>query len=214
MDNPPQLRVRLIFGSLFLSTGASLLIYIVSGVSLAAALILLILIASIIGISIWKNKQTADRRFLVSRLKIGLLAGLLATAAYDVSRYVLIELTGISFYPFDIFSVFGQALIGGGYTGIWVTITGVSYHMANGIGFAIAYTIWMGEKGIFAGILWAFVLEVLMVTIYPGWLNINAYREFIDVSIFGHAVYGTVLGFTAKQLIVRNVWLRNGRTGK
>lgn len=210
MDKVPQLGIRLIFGALFLSTGASLLIYIVSGISLVAALILLLIISSIIGISIWKKKQIDDRRFLAHRFKVGLLTGLLATAAYDVSRYVLIEMTGMSFYPFDIFSVFGQALIGAGFTGIWVTAAGVGYHLANGIGFAIAYTIWMGEKGILGGIFWAFVLEVFMVSIYPGWLNINAYREFIDVSIFGHAVYGTVLGFTAKQLIVRNLWLKNG----
>lgn len=205
-SNRPNLNRRFVFGALFLSSGAALLTYIISGISLSAAFLLILLIAISLGAYLWKRRQKQSNAFLVSRFKIGALAGFLATIAYDVSRYLLIEFTGISFWPFDIFTVFGQALVGAGYTGIWVTVAGVTYHMLNGIGFGIAYTIWAGERGIWTGILWAFILEVFMVTIYPGWLSINAIREFIDVSVLGHLVYGIVLGYTAKKLIQKKTF--------
>ncbi|MEX0313268.1 MAG: hypothetical protein AB3N18_03750 [Allomuricauda sp.] len=205
----PKNGKRFVFGALFLSTGAALVIYIISGISLPAALLLVLLAATIMGVYLFKKSKVNSRHYLYERFKVGLLSGFLATLAYDGSRYLLIELTGISFWPFDIFTVFGQALLGAGYTGLWVTVAGVLYHLLNGVGFGIAYTIWAGEKGIWAGILWAFALEVCMVSIYPGWLNINAFREFIDVSVLGHVVYGIVLGYTAKKCITKK-WFKNG----
>jgi hypothetical protein len=47
------------------------------------------------------------------------------------------------------------------------------------------------------GVAWAALLEVFMVTLYPGWLGLRALEEFLSVSIVGHAVYGVVLGATA-----------------
>lgn len=38
-----------------------------------------------------------------------------------------------------------------------------------------------------------------MVSVYPGWLGMKALDEFLQVSIFGHFVYGIVLGYFAKR---------------
>ena len=112
-------------------------------------------------------------------------------------------MTGIRFWPFDIFTIFGQSLLGAGFEGAWVRMLGLLFHFANGIGFAIAYTISFGRRGIIAGIIWAMVLELFMVTIYPGWLGMQALEEFLQVSIFGHVVYGVVLGYVSKWFLTR-----------
>jgi len=95
-----------------------------------------------------------------------------ATIAYDLSRFALIKLTGIAFWPFDIFGVFGRALFGAGNTAGWVPVAGALYHVTNGIGFAIAYTLILGERGTWAGIAWGLGLEAMMLTLYPGWLDL------------------------------------------
>lgn len=194
-------KTKYLVASLFLSTGAALVIYVLSGISLLFTFILLLCVASgLIGV-IWQRLSVPGRARLKLVLKVGLISGIIATAAYDVVRLFLIEITGIEFWPFDIFNVFGQALVGPSYSGPAVRGLGLIYHFANGIGFAIAYVIIWGKRGIWAGIGWAFVLEIFMVSIYPGWLDIRAINEFLQVSIFGHMVYGAVLGYTAKWLL-------------
>lgn len=197
-------RQRLLFAALFLSTGAALLVYIVSGISLLAAAGLVLVLAALIGALLWRRVDGQGRAALRTLLWVGVVAGFLATSAYDLSRFFLIEVTGIAFWPFDIFNVFGQALVGAGYSGPWVRLAGLLYHFANGIGFALAYTIVAGRRGAWAGILWALVLELMMVTVYPGWLDMRALDEFLQISVLGHLVYGAVLGLSAK-------WLLNAR---
>lgn len=194
-------RQRLLFAALFLSTGAALLVYVISGVSLLAAAGLVLVAAAVLGAVIWRRADPRGQMEMGRLLRAGALAGFLATAAYDLSRFFLIEVTGIAFWPFDIFNVFGQALVGAGYSGAWVRLAGLLYHFANGIGFALAYTIVLGRRGVWAGVAWAMVLELLMVTIYPGWLGMEALNEFLQVSVLGHVVYGVVLGGSARWLL-------------
>lgn len=194
---------KTLFAALFLSTGVALLIYLISGLSLIAAVTLVVAGAMMVGVRIWRRSASHDRAALRQTMWAGVLAGALATAAYDLSRLVLIELTGIQFWPFDIFTIFGQALIGVGHLGSLVAAVGIVYHLANGIGFGIAYTITFGRHGVLTGIVWALLLEVLMVTFYPGWLGLKALNDFLQVSIVGHLVYGAVLGVTARALLQR-----------
>ncbi len=194
-------RHRLLFAALFLSTGAALLIYIISGVSLLAAALLVLAAASFVGAWIWRQADGRSQDAMRTLLKTGFVAGILATSAYDLSRFFLIEVTGIAFWPFDIFNIFGQALVGAGFSGPWVRLAGLVYHFANGIGFALAYTIVAGRRGVWAGIVWAMVLEVMMVGVYPGWLDVRAINEFVQVSVLGHVVYGAVLGYSARRLL-------------
>jgi len=56
------------------------------------------------------------------------------------------------------------------------------------MGFALAFAVLAGDRsGVPLGLIWAFVLEALMLTFYPGWLDIRAIHEFATVSILGHA---------------------------
>lgn len=194
-------RQRILFGAVFLATGAALLIYILSGISLLAAAGVVFLAAGAVGGAIWRRASARSKEDLRTLLWAGAVAGIVATSAYDLSRFLLIEVTGIAFWPFDIFNVFGQALVGAGFSGAWVRLLGVIYHFANGIGFALAYTIIAGRRGVWAGILWAMILELMMVSVYPGWLDMRALDEFLQVSVIGHIVYGAVLGYSARWLL-------------
>lgn len=194
-------RQRTLFAALFLGTGAALVVYALSGVSLLAAAGLALTVALVAGAMVWQRASPRSQREMRLCLQAGLMAGLLATSAYDLSRLFLIEVTGIAFWPFDIFNIFGQALFGTGYNGAWVRLAGLLYHFTNGIGFALAYTILAGRRGVWAGVIWALVLELLMVSIYPGWLGLEALNEFVQVSVVGHLVYGAVLGYSARWML-------------
>ncbi len=199
----PQ-RTRILLSSLFLSTGYALLIYILSGISFPATLCTILATATIVFALIWrKSKKTGQQGYLKQYLLAGFISGLIATALYDGSRFLLIMLTGIKFWPFDIFTVFGQSVLQTDDRSIGVVITGVFYHFANGTGFAVAYALLFGKKGIWAGLLFAFALEFLMVSVYPGWLQMKALDEFLQVSVFGHIVYGISLGYSAKYLLTK-----------
>lgn len=202
MTRTPLTR-RHLLGSGFLSSGAALLVYIVSGVSLPAALALVLTVAVAFSAAVWHGLAAPGRAEARRAVLVGVAAGAVATAAYDLSRWLIVEVAGFTFWPFDIFTLFGQALLGAEYTGPWVTVAGVAYHVVNGVGFGIAYTLWIGRRGVLAGIGWAMALETLMVTVYPGWLGLRALDEFLQVSILGHVAYGSVLGFTARRLLAR-----------
>ena len=45
-----------------------------------------------------------------------------------------------------------------------------------------------------SGVGWGLFLETFQLTLYPGWLNITTYKEFVTISFLGHIVYGLVLG--------------------
>lgn len=201
-------RFQAMFGALFLASGVALLVYIISGVSLLAALALTMAIVLLVGRMLGRRTGNAIRASLNKALLAGAISGTLATLAYDLFRYLLIEVVGFTYWPFDIFSIFGQALVGAGYSGPWVAAAGFGYHVLNGVGFGTAYAVWFGRRGVWAGIAWALVLEGLMVSVYPGWLDLKALDEFLQVSALGHLVYGAVLGYTARW------WLeRRERTG-
>ena len=192
---------RRFIGALFLASGAALVVYIVSGLSLAITASVVVLGALVAGLALWRVAGAADRTEVQQAIKMGAIAGVAATAAYDLSRYLIIEVFNFTIWPFDTFTLFGRALVGAGYEGWWVTAVGTGFHLLNGVGFAIAFTIWFGRRGPIAGVLWALALEAAMLTFYPGWLDIRSISEFTQVSILGHVAYGSVLGWTARRLL-------------
>lgn len=196
-----RIKHHYLIAALFLASGASLLVYVFAGVSLALALSVAVVLVSSAWVFTWRKSSSERKKLLVAQMKAGLIAGVLGTGAYDASRFLLIKITGIQFWPFDIFDIFGKAILGMSAQGFWVTPVGVAFHFLNGITFAISYTILFGKRGVFFGILWALGLEALMVAVYPNWLNIAFMNEFLSVSIFGHLVYGATIGYLAKRLL-------------
>lgn len=197
----PRRSWRFVAGALFCSTGVALAVYIASGISLAITASAVVGTAVVVGVVGWRRSSGTERTELQRRFRAGVVAGAFATAAYDLSRYIIIEVLDFGIWPFDTFTLFGRALVGAGYEGTWVTVVGTGFHIVNGVGFAIAFTIWLGRKGPLYGIAWALALEAAMLTFYPTWLDIRSYEEFLQMSILGHVAYGGVLGLVARRLL-------------
>ena len=53
------------------------------------------------------------------------------------------------------------------------------------------------------GMAWGLFLELFQLALYPGWLSIGFYDEFLRVSFLGHLVYGGVLGMSARWALRR-----------
>lgn len=197
-------RQDIIIAALFLGSGAALLVYILSGISLLITFSVILAGAVVIGVIVWKTAPDPKKADLKKKFRIGLIAGLLAMIAYDLSRLLLVTLTPMTVWPFEAFMVFGQAFIGEEIRSTGVFLLGVIYHIVNALAFAVAYTLAFGKKGTWYGLAWAMILEVVMLLVYPGWLNIHKIGQFITMSFFGHVFYGIVLGYSAKRLLLRN----------
>lgn len=189
-----------IVGVAALFSGVALLTNIIGGVSLRLALLLaLILPISAFGIA-WSRMTPEARHKTVARLKVGLLAGLLATGAYDLTRFTLYRFDTSPYNPFEVTRVFGSLLVGTSAKPVFVYTAGAAFHALNGLCFAIAYWFLFGRFGVVAAVVWALFLEVFQLTLYPGWLNIKFYREFLQISASSHLSYGVVLGLSCQWL--------------
>lgn len=192
-DLPPG-RVRLLLIGLPFAGGAGLAVYILSGVSLPLAILALALGGGGLWLLVLRRTRAPVRRVLRARAGVGLLAGAIATVAYDCARYGLVALFHMSFQPFHVFTLFGELFIGRGHATAVTTAVGVAYHLSNGTFFGVAYALLFRRPTWWTGTLWGVGLELGMALLYPQWLRIQVMHEFLEVSAFGHVIYGTVLG--------------------
>jgi hypothetical protein len=160
------------------------------------------------------------RRHLGRLVVAGALAGLLATVAYDLTRYGLVALMSWSIAPFAAFQRFGEAVLGTSVTGPALIVAGAAVHLTNGLGFGVSYAIFVARPGIATGIAWALTLEVLMLLVYPEFLGVALPGEFLPMSLAGHLAYGTTLGVIMRQRTrdggsheARNVEVDDGSAG-
>src|SRR6266852_5098119 len=202
--------VKALFGAFFFASGGALVFYILSGVSLGGTFALAVAGAVAGAVAVRKRIAPDRRADLDRRLRAGLAAGLAGLAAYDGTRWAFVHVAHYRFKPFDVFSIFGQALAGRALVGAhhatwWIDVAGVAFHVTNGLGFATAYTVWMGRRGVVAGVVFALALNVAMILLYPGWLKIRLLGEFVQVAMLGHIAYGAAVGATARALLRRSV---------
>lgn len=172
--------------------GLSLLVTIVGGVLLSAALI---------GHRL-RSTNPRVRALLKRRLGYGVVAGIAATAAYDLGRLVVVLSAGLHASPFEMIPRFGMAILGADVDPRLVVAVGVLYHVLNGVSFAIAYVILFGGRAWGFGVAWAFGLELLMLLVYPRWLGVASLgEEFTIVSGTGHLCYGAAIGLVGRRAI-------------
>ena len=198
-------RATVLLGLAALATGVALLVYFLAGVSLRLSLLATLAIAAWAGWLVWHRLAPAGRIEIARRLRAGLLAGVLALLGYDLSRLLYVRVTGSAFWPFETFRLFGQLLAGPDASPAAILLTGTAYHGANGLSFAVAYTVLFGYRGWWAGLLWALMLESLMLTFYPAWLGLRSLSDFLVISLLGHTVYGLILGTVSRRLLLRPV---------
>ena len=192
---------RVLLALPFLSTGAALVAYILSGISLPLVIAINVCLGGLLAYRVWRHTSAEARPQLKKRAWVGVVAGIAAIFAYDAIRLFLVKAFHITFWPFDIFSIFGRALLGAEAPATAKLIAGVLFHCANGIGFGVAFVFLWRRPTIWAGITWGLFLECCMISLYPGWLRINLMEEFLSVSILGHITYGSVLGGIAQRLL-------------
>ena len=133
---------------------------------------------------------------MLARLaRIGLLSGIAATITYDVSKYLLSQLDPTPFNPFEALRAFGVALIGREAPEAAIFAVGTAFHALNGTAFGVAFCMLFRQPNIVLGIAWGLFLELFQLSLYPGWLSIRFYDEFVQVSALGHVVYGATLGW-------------------
>jgi hypothetical protein len=201
---------RVWLAALPLATGAGLVIHVLSGLSLGLAVVASFGLAFVLGVLVWRRLPAARREIVRRRVVVGAGAGLLGTFAYDATRLLIVSLVPMSFWPFDTLTLFGTLLAGAAASPASAFAIGTAYHLANGTCFGIAYALIVRRPSVLTGIAWAALLELLMVSIYPGWLHLRALDEFLTVSVLGHAAYGLVLGGLA-GLALRRLDARHPR---
>jgi len=200
------LRPLLGLGGLF--SGVSLLLYLLAGVSLNLAL--LVMSAALVGglaIVLWLSSP-AGRRWVLLTVVGGAASGLAAKIAYDASKTILSQVDPSPYDPFHVINVFGTLIVGAGADSALIFLAGAAFHVLNGTSFGAAYAFLFASDGritfrraLLTGIAWGLFLEAFQLTLYPGWLDIRFYSEFATISALGHVVYGATLGVLARRLL-------------
>lgn len=192
-----QLRRTLGVSALF--SGCALLAHILTGLSLVVALSVS---AGIITLGTWlalRRASGTDRDRILGFGKVGLLSGLVATIVYDVTKAALSRWEPSPYDPFEAVRVFGVLLVGQNAPSGLTYAVGAVFHLGNGVLFGLSFVLLFGSRGVLAGIGWGLFLELFQLTLYPGWLDIRFYREFVQISGLSHIAYGAVLGLLSQR---------------
>lgn len=186
-----------------LGSGGCLILTLVTGAPLLLGLLAVLAASAFLGAFRWSHADDTERRELVARLRAGVMAGLLATLAYDLSRFLLVLVGRLELSPFGAFPLFGELLVGPAPLPVRL-LSGALFHLCNGLSFAVAFCLLLGGRDWRLGILWGLGLEAAMLAVYPGWLELDAVlAEFVSMSILGHVAYGSVLGLVSARLLGR-----------
>ncbi|MGH2356861.1 MAG: hypothetical protein ACRDGJ_02475 [Candidatus Limnocylindria bacterium] len=199
-----------VLGLVALASGVALLAHIVAGISLLLGVSIAALV--LIGAALWirRSADDGDRRRIARTAGAAALAGLLATAAYDVTRTGLALIDQSAYNAFEAIRVFGMLLAGVNAPITVVYAVGMTYHVVNGVSFGVGYGFLFGRGGatdvrwaLLTGVGWGLFLEAFQLTLYPGWLDIRAVAEFAQISAAAHVVYGATLGLACRWLLRR-----------
>src|SRR5579859_7034093 len=121
-------RSKLFLAILPLSTGAGLVVYILTNISLTVGVVVVAIFGLAAGYFVWRRASERNRDLFKHMALVGFWSGLLATLAYDACRYVVVTFLHFTFWPLDIFTIFGRLIIGSSVP-LWViTGVGVLYH--------------------------------------------------------------------------------------
>jgi hypothetical protein len=125
----------------------------------------------------------------------------IATAAYDGAKFLLSRGTDSPYNPFEAIRAFGLLLAGPSAPPVAIYAAGTSFHLLNGISFGVAFCFLFRRRSLLQGIAWGMFLELFQLTLFPGWLDIRSYREFVQISVLAHLVYGAVLSLVAQAIL-------------
>ena len=203
-----RLRPLLAFGGVF--SGVALLLNILGGVSLGLALLVMTTLLVVVFGLVLVISSGESRGWMLRTIAVGIGVGLSATVIYDVTKTILSQLDPSPFDPFHAIHVFGMLLIGSSADPTLITAAGTAFHLLNGTSFGVAYLFLFARDGaisrrraLVSGIVWGLFLETFQLTLYPGWLDIRLYQEFVTISALSHIVYGATLGLLGRWALRR-----------
>ena len=140
-----------------------------------------------------------NARVFLRCLLVGLLGGIVATLAYDLTKYG-VRVSGLfDFDGFKAIYIFGGWITGRETSSVTAGVAGWLYHFWNGISFGIFYTLAFGRRHWMYGVVYGGVMEACMLGLFPLFVQITNKIDFIGVSMFGHLVYGAALGMIAQK---------------
>ena len=195
----PPVRTPALAAAVFFASGASLVVHILTDAALPA-----VLAGLLVGGTVLFVRATADpavRARVVPLLRAGVVAGLVSTVVYDLSRWVLTSVFHMRVSPFAALPLFGNALVGARPHSPASWVAGVAFHLTNGICFGIGYTVLAGRRHVAWAVAFGLGLEASMLALYPQWMQIPAFAEFTQMSVVGHVAYGLSLGLVTNALL-------------
>lgn len=152
----------------------------------------------VVAIGVWA--QRVARQPFFNRLAVGVIAGFIATLAYDGVRWAIQETAPLDYDGFRSISIFGSLILSKPETALDARIAGWTYHFWNGISFGVMYALVAGPARWYWGLAWGMALEMMMIGIYPVAFAIQrSDPAFLAISMTGHAAYGAVLGLLAER---------------
>jgi hypothetical protein len=202
-EGPSATRTRFALAALAMSSAAAVAVYIVARISLVAAVVVLVVPAGAAWWWTWQRLPAPSRAELVRRCRAGVVAGIAATAAYNLARWALVEVFSLSVDPWLTIRLFGRLLVGDDRPASLTLPVGIAFHVVNGIGLAVGFAVLFGGRTWRAGVAYAVVLEVVMVALYPSWLDIRKMDEFVTVTFLAHVAYGATLAEVSRHLLAR-----------
>ena len=192
---------RRAIGGAALFSGVALLTTIVFQASLPVMLAMFAACATAAALLLVWSGSDAVRSLVITDVTTGAMAGIGATLAYDLAKFVLSVADPSPFNPFDTTRAFGTLLLGTDAPLVAIQVSGTALHLLNGTAFGVAFASLFGRRAdltrraaIVRGVGWGLFLESFQLTLYPGWLGVTALAEFTSITFLGHVVYGGVLG--------------------
>jgi hypothetical protein len=131
--------------------------------------------------------------------------GLIATLFYDAIRPFLQFIFRFDFNPYGAMPIFGYLMTGLEQTAPMAIFAGWMYHFWNGISFGMMFTMLVPKGGMIKGLIWAMLLQGLMMWVYPNFLQVRLDNTgFLMTGIVGHGLWGIVLGYGIKRYYAKN----------
>jgi len=143
----------------------------------------------------------ASSSAIARRAVVGLLAGLVATLAYDAFRLAS-NLVGFVSQPFRSIELYGLVIVGSRDLGT-ARVVGWLFHLWNGASFGMFFAVAF-RPAILMGIAWGLFLELALVITSPKLLALTLRDEVLATSLLGHVAYGAVLATVARRAVKPN----------
>lgn len=182
------------------ASGLALLVHAAGGTRLPFLMVFLVLPCSLAIVWAYARSSDVSLDWFRERLLAGVWIGLAATLAYDLTRFVIGYLFSFAFDPFRLIPAAGALICGVSAPAPISLFAGWVYHFWNGASFAVMYVLAAGSVRWPFAVLWAMLLEAMMMASYPSLFQLPRWDVgFIALSLVGHIAYGVVLGVLAER---------------